>query len=307
MTDILDRIADKIDKKYSVRRLSDDTVEKVPVVKTRCLGFDYALRCGGVPKGRIIELFGNESGGKTTLSLMIADAFVRAGGAVLYIDAEHSLDHNYLKNMGINCDKIGLCQPDTLEEGLDIVQQSVTTASEDDKLLVVIDSVAALTPRKELENPMDKETIGLQARLLSKFFRKIKGVANRNKVTLLCINQVRLKVGVMWGNPETTPGGKALKFYSSIRIEVNRMETIKNKKNKPIGIRSKVKIVKNKIGCPFYQTEIEMRGGLGVDYTLNTYEAMKDNNLLNGRSIEDIRSLFGTKKMKKLRRKLMEA
>ena len=111
----------------------------------------------------------------------------------------------------------------------------------------------------------------------------------------------------MWGNPETTPGGKALKFYSSIRIEVNRMETIKNKKNKPIGIRSKVKIVKNKIGCPFYQTEIEMRGGLGVDYTLNTYEAMKDSNLLNGRSIEDIRSLFGTKKMKKLRRKLMEA
>jgi len=314
MSDFLDKLtrkfAKKIDKDFSIRRMSDTKVRSVPSMPTRCLGLDYMFRTGGVPRGRIIELFGNESSGKTTLSLFIAGEFIRNGGSVVYVDAEHALDPKYMKNMGLDLSKVFLSQPDTGEEGLELVQKSAEACDRDDKLLIIVDSVASLVPQKELDNPMDKETIGLQARMLSKHMRKIKGIANNNLATVIFINQVRMKIGVFWGNPETTPGGKSLKFYSSIRMNVKRIKTIirgSGKNKKKIGIRSKVETVKNKVGAPHFVTEFEMRDGNGVDYVLNSYETLKNFRLLKGRDQDDVEKLLKSKPktLKKVRKKLM--
>ena len=307
MSDYLERLANKIDKQYTIRRLSDTHTEKVPVIKTKCLGLDWALRCGGIPRGRIIEVFGNESSGKTTLCLMIADAFLKAGGNILYMDVEHALDPTYMKKMGLDLSSIGWNQPDSMEEALDIVGTAISTAEKEDKLVIVVDSVAALTPQKEIDNGMDKDTIGLQARLMGKFLRKAKGTVYKNGCTLIFINQIRMKIGVFWGNPVDTPGGKALKFYSSIRLEVNKIKTLK-KGAKAIGIRSRIKVVKNKVGCPFFITNVEMRGGKGIDKALNTYETLKEVGLLNGMDIEGVKKLLNKKPkaLKKLRKKLLE-
>jgi recombination protein RecA len=306
MQDFLEKISQKIDKSYTLRKLSDNTVIRVPVVKTKCIGLDCAFRTNGIPRGRIIELYGNESSGKTTLSLFIADSFIKAGGNVLYIDAEHSLDPRYMKSLGLDFDKIVLSQPDAGEEAVEVAQKAAEAATPEDKLLIVIDSVASLVPQKELDNPSVKESIGLQARLMSKFMRKIKGVANQNLVTIICINQIRMKIGVMWGNPETTPGGMALKFYCSIRAEVKKIQTIK-KSGRAIGIRSRIKITKNKLGCPYYETQIEMRNGKGIDLPLNAFETLKNNKLLGGRSLEEVETLLASKPktLKKLRARLV--
>lgn len=307
MGDFLDKISSKIDKSFSMRKLSDDTILKCPAIRTKCLGLDNVFRVGGIPRGRIIELFGNESSGKTTIALFIAKSFIDSGGNVLYIDSEHSLDLKYMKSLGLDFEKIILSQPDTGEEAVEIAQKATEASDPEDKLLIVIDSVASLVPKKELDNPADKETIGLQARLMSKFMRKVKGVANQNLVTIICINQIRMKIGIFYGNPETTPGGLALKFYTSVRAEVKKKQTIK-KSGRVVGIRSRVRIVKNKLGCPSYETEIEMRNGEGVDYVLNSFETLKQYHLLNGKSLDDIESVISSKPktLKKIRRQLTE-
>lgn len=307
MVDFLERIANKLDKSYSLRKLSDDTRMKVPVIRTKALGIDYVFRTGGFPRGRVIELYGNESSGKTTLALFIADAFIRAGGNVVYIDAEHALDLTYMKKLGLDFTKIVLNQPDSGEEAVEVAHQAAIASDSEDKTLIVIDSVASLVPQKELDNPMSKESIGLQARLMSKFMRKIKGVASQHDVTVICINQIRMKIGVFFGNPETTPGGLALKFYSSVRMEVKRIQTIKSK-GKPIGIRSRLRIVKNKLGCPCFQTEFEIKKGRGIDYVLNSFEGMKECGILNGRSLDDVKILLKSKPktLKKIRALMTE-
>ena len=314
MPDFLDKMtkkySKKIDQNFSLRRMSDTKVRLVPSMKTRALGLDHMFRVDGIPRGRIIELFGNESSGKTTLSLFIAAEFIRGGGNVVYIDAEHALDPKYMKAIGVDLSKVFLSQPDTGEEGVEVAQKAAEACDRDDKLLIIIDSIASLVPKKELENPMDKESIGLQARLMGKFMRKIKGIANKNLATIICINQVRLKIGVFWGDPETTPGGKALKFYATARVKIQKIKNIKRgskEKAKKIGIRSRITAIKNKVGAPYFKTEVEMRDGNGIDYVLNTYEILKELKILKGRDLDDIEKLLESKPktLKKVRKKMM--
>lgn len=278
----LDNAISVITKTYgegAIMRLGSANIQKaIEAISTGSLSLDLALGIGGVPKGRIIEIYGPESSGKTTVMLHVIANSQKAGGTAAFIDAEHALDPAYAKKLGVNLDELLISQPDSGEEALTICETLARSGAVD---VIVVDSVAALVPKSELEGDMGMATMGMQARLMSQALRKLAGVLNKSKTTCIFTNQLREKVGVMFGNPETTPGGKALKFYASVRIDIRRREILKDSSGNAMGNHVKTKIVKNKVAPPFAEAEFDIMYDQGINKEGSIIDAGISHGVLN--------------------------
>jgi recombination protein RecA len=277
----LDRAIAQIEKQYgtgSIMKMDESKHRKIDGISTGALSLDIALGGWGIPRGRVVEFYGPESSGKTTLALHVAANAQKAGGVAAFIDAEHALDPTWAKKLGVDVNNLLISQPDTGEQALEIAEMLVKSNAVD---IIVIDSVAALVPAAELQGEMGQSHVGLQARLMSQALRKLTGIISKSKCCLIFINQIRMKIGVMFGNPETTSGGNALKFYSSVRLDVRRISTIKSSTDEAVGNRVRTRVVKNKVAAPFKKAEFDIMFDSGISYVGDLLDLAVESEIVN--------------------------